>query len=133
MIRQGDAIKVMLANCGCHKRKNKPYQWVINKISKDLNRRNRNIELSLTPEQCQEIAKQKYCTYCHTPIEWKEYSPAKGCSAYYLDRMNNDIGYTKENCTPCCIRCNFSKSNKFTYKEWYIMTEPFRSGLLQRA
>lgn len=27
-----------------------------------------------------------------------------------IDRVDNLIGYTKENCVPCCKKCNFAKS-----------------------
>jgi hypothetical protein len=28
-----------------------------------------------------------------------------------LDRIDSDLGHTKENCVPCCWRCNQAKSN----------------------
>jgi hypothetical protein len=29
-----------------------------------------------------------------------------------VDRIDNSIGYTKENCVPCCTICNWAKSNR---------------------
>ena len=37
-----------------------------------------------------------------------------GCG---LDRLNNTLGYTRENTVPCCKVCNRGKSNMI-YKEW---------------
>lgn len=34
-----------------------------------------------------------------------------------VDRLNNSIGYTKENCVPCCKICNNSKST-LSMEEW---------------
>lgn len=28
-----------------------------------------------------------------------------------IDRFNNEIGYTNENCRPCCTTCNYMKKN----------------------
>ncbi len=34
-----------------------------------------------------------------------------------VDRIDNAIGYTKENCVPCCAICNNSKST-LSLKDW---------------
>ncbi len=34
-----------------------------------------------------------------------------------LDRVDNDRGYTHENCVPCCIRCNYAKHTS-TYADF---------------
>lgn len=34
----------------------------------------------------------------------------KGCPSGY-DRIDNDKGYTKDNISPCCFRCNIMKMN----------------------
>lgn len=36
-----------------------------------------------------------------------------GAHFYYngIDRVNNNLGHTPENCVPCCINCNFAKSD----------------------
>lgn len=37
-----------------------------------------------------------------------------------IDRINNDLGYTKNNCITCCIDCNIAKSHHSTeeFKKW---------------
>lgn len=47
----------------------------------------------------------KDCTYCGIP------------NANTLDRINSDKGYTIDNVTPCCIKCNMMKS-KWTTDEF---------------
>lgn len=49
-----------------------------------------------------------------------------GCSLFIengigLDRINNSIGYTKENVLPCCGSCNKTRGDRFTVEETKIM------------
>ena len=37
-----------------------------------------------------------------------------------IDRFNNFLGYTVENCVPCCTQCNISK-NDYTFDEFIEM------------
>ena len=46
-----------------------------------------------------ELLISKSCVYCGT----KE--------SIGVDRIDNDIGYTIENCSSCCTMCNFMKKN----------------------
>jgi hypothetical protein len=39
-----------------------------------------------------------------------------------IDRANNYLGYTKENCVPCCKICNTAKKN-FTLEEFEAWIE----------
>ena len=67
---------------------------------------------------------ERDCTYCGTPAplkqlnrtnkekhwtpEWEKQLviPANG-----IDRVNNTLGYTPDNCIPCCTSCNMMKRN----------------------
>lgn len=59
------------------------------------------------------------CYYCgdikSNKLIKKNYKPF-----YYngIDRVNNEIGYTKENCVSCCEFCNKAKRN-ITVDEFY--------------
>jgi hypothetical protein len=64
------------------------------------NAHERGYEFTLTLEQFQELVVQP-CYYCNV------FSPTE---ANGLDRINNDIGYTPENCKSCCGICNRMKS-----------------------
>jgi hypothetical protein len=69
--------------------------------SKSLNR-----EFNLTIEQFEEITNRP-CHYCGgNSIDRNKDSRGNG-----IDRKNSEIGYTLENCVPCCATCNFIKNN----------------------
>lgn len=45
-----------------------------------------------------------HCHYCGTLCpRWSQ--------GYWVDRVDNDIGYRPDNCLPCCKPCNFRKSS----------------------
>lgn len=72
--------------------------------------------VELTYEEYLTFTSQKECHYCGTGITWKKHSG--NVNGHKLDRKNNSLGYSKENCVVCCPRCNRAKSNHFTYEEW---------------
>lgn len=53
------------------------------------------------------------CHYCGSPP--LSLRTRCGASVLYsgIDRVGNERGYTKENCIPCCKKCNFLKG-RFT-------------------
>lgn len=57
----------------------------------------RGISFSLTRDEF-ETFWQKPCSYCGDAIK-----------SIGIDRVDNDVGYTIENCIPCCERCNKMK------------------------
>lgn len=62
----------------------------------------KKLEFELTNDEFDNI-KNKKCYYCH-----KENSNGHQNG---VDRKNNNIGYTIENCVTCCRECNQMKSN----------------------
>jgi len=68
----------------------------------------RNLEFTINMAFFKKITKQN-CTYCGS----KPSQIAKTkCSSYNyngIDRQDNLLGYTKENCKPCCKICNRAK------------------------
>ena len=70
-----------------------------NYYKKNASRAHRIFILSLS-EFTELISKP--CTYCG-----KIGNPYNG-----VDRTNNNKGYIKENCTPCCAYCNWMKREK---------------------
>lgn len=46
------------------------------------------------------------CVYCGGySSKWVSNSRGNG-----IDRLDNNIGYVKTNCSPCCVRCNYMKN-----------------------
>ena len=71
---------------------------------------NRNYVFELTKEKF-EFLTHKNCFYCGE-IPQNVKLALKGKERYVysgIDRKDNNIGYTIENCVPCCKNCNFSK------------------------
>lgn len=71
----------------------------------------RKKEFNLTKEQFNKIVKQN-CYLCGG-------NNSKGIG---IDRFNNDIGYTLDNCKPCCSYCNFMKKN-IDYNDFLIQVK----------
>ncbi len=72
----------------------------------------RDLSFDLSEEEFESLV-LKNCAYCNAE-PFKRRSPRKGeTDKNYsgLDRINNLQGYAIENCVPCCINCNVSKSD----------------------
>lgn len=110
----------------------KPYageRYAFKRIKSDAAamRREFSITLEWFVEQC-----HKPCTYCgrvdQNSLSVKSSSSRGGWIVKDfryngLDRVDNSIGYTEANCTPCCAVCNRAK-NSMGYNEFieYIDT-----------
>lgn len=72
----------------------------------------RGIEFKLSKKLFRKLITQN-CCYCDSkPTPTKKSKKSKGvfiCNG--IDRIDSTIGYTKENCVPCCKRCNWMKSD----------------------
>lgn len=121
-------------SCGCLKTDRvmqrcrlRPYEALYNSFVKQRSKRSSQSTkvhpITLTYEEFFEFTSTPGCHYCDAPITWSEYNPHKYGSGYYLDRVDNTIGYQKDNLVVCCTRCNRGKSDQFTYKEWVEIGE----------
>jgi len=114
-------------SCGCLRRDNngghhlRPYEALYNVL---ISKR-RKYEVVLSYEEFVDFTKTTECHYCLAPIDWTKKE------RYNLDRTNSRLGYSKKNCVVCCTRCNLGKNNRFTYEEWYEMTECLRRKVCQ--
>ena len=90
-------------------------KWIerrINSYRKQDEKAHRNC--SLTIQQFRTLLQSGICSYCSHPII------RSNCS---LDRKNNSIGHTFENCVLCCIACNVKKKDKeIKVAHWDIET-----------
>lgn len=71
---------------------------------------NRKYEFNLSFDDFIEIC-SKSCFYCGiSPFQVSQSAPSTGIFIYNgIDRVNNALGYSKENCVPCCGPCNQMK------------------------
>ncbi len=76
------------------------------------NARKRNINFNITVEEFKAIVAQD-CHYCGGSS--KDYNLKSRGNG--IDRKDSNIGYTIENCVPCCSFCNFIK-NKVPYRDF---------------
>lgn len=124
-----DSLKKHSGKCSSCSHKKLPYKSIFNTFK---NQR-RKLDNSITYKQFLLFTEIDFCHYCNTHIDWIPYPTINGkykSSAYNLDRIDNDKGYHFDNCVVSCSRCNRSRSNRFSYKEWYGMTSYFRKRSL---
>ncbi len=69
----------------------------------------RRLECTLAFEDFLKLAAQK-CTYCNGFFGGSK-------TGYGLDRVDNSVGYTRENVVSCCPTCNKIKSDHLTFEE----------------
>jgi len=75
----------------------------------------RNKEFKLTIEDYKNLI-SPICHYCHGFFG----EIISGCG---LDRIDNNIGYTVDNCVPCCAYCNIVKGSFLTQEEAEVAIE----------
>lgn len=69
----------------------------------------RGLNFNLTLEDLKSLCVLP-CYYCGNTSEIKSLSRMK-LVANGIDRIDSTLGYTLENCVPCCSFCNYSKRN----------------------
>jgi len=74
--------------------------------------RDRGMEYSLSREDFREITSSN-CFYCdRPPSRVKKMRTGYGSYTYNgVDRVDNDLGYTKSNCVASCRECNIAKNS----------------------
>lgn len=88
--------------------------WKYSRLKYQAKRR--GLTFALSREEITEITSAA-CHYCGGPL------PNYG---YGLDRKDNTQGYTRDNVVPCCMICNWIKSNQFSYQEMLELGETVR-------
>lgn len=76
--------------------------------------RSRGLPFALSDEEFRALVTSP-CAYCGTEPEAVKYG-SQGAKREYgkfkhngVDRVDSRLGYTKENCVPCCTQCNRAK------------------------
>ena len=123
IITSGSDLRIgQSTSCGClrsektskAKRKD-PYRWIYNGLFHRCKMLNRECLLSF--EDFLPYTNITKCHYCNSNIKWPEHRCNGESGAYYLDRKDNNLGYTQDNCVVCCALCNWVKSDQFSYAE----------------
>jgi hypothetical protein len=111
----------------------RPYEALYNKFKYDRDRQIRKTEVSITYEQFLIFCKIDECHYCNNKIQRAEYCLSDNGGSYCLDRKNNNLGYSFENCVSCCWNCNEIKGNRFTYEEFMLLAPILKQIRLNRS
>lgn len=118
-LKRGDIQSCGICIRGVKKRKQKgeaSKNAVYNKYIKSA--KQRKILFLLKYDECIEFFENK-CWYCGK--EPSNCYQEKNCYGEYryngIDRLNPNVGYTKENCVSCCWECNKRKGNS-TYEDF---------------
>jgi hypothetical protein len=102
-----------------------PYESIFNSAKSQI--ANRGIPFSLSYADFLRIVNTGRCHYCHTSLTWAKYTNSHhNDRSYKLDRKDNGGGYSPGNVVAACKRCNYAKSDQFSYEEWWSMTACFR-------
>lgn len=109
-------------SCG-HKTHSKPFKAMYNRLVSTANKR--GLECSITYDDYVNDISGENCHYCESEINWTEYGG--GQKSYFVDRKDNEVGYTKDNSVPCCTKCNYGKSDIFSYEEWVVVGNALKS------
>ncbi len=106
-------------SCGClrvDKSRKRPYEYIYNLLVRVAGGRGIPV---LSYNEFLTFVDNKNCHYCERLITWNEHNiTGKVTCRYNLDRKDNSLGYSKENCVVCCKECNMIKSDRFTYSQF---------------
>jgi len=133
---RGESLKRELRgskSCGClHPKKphTDPKAPMLSSARAAYNQRYKDGDLSF--DDFFELS-QKNCNYCNSPPKNKkniffcqestQFSKDNGYFIYNgLDRIDSSKPHNKDNVTPCCFQCNWSKSNKsvIEFENWAL-------------
>lgn len=102
-------------SCGClrkavssnkRKKEGSSFRALLNAYRQAARKRGQTWELS--DEQFKEITSQR-CYYCGAEPALVWTTPSDSYKHNGVDRKDSSIGYTPDNCVPCCKQCNYAK------------------------
>ena len=138
-LRAGESV-----SCGCYQvelRRKKPFEALYNRLLKTAAEHEHFMKLSY--DEFVKFTCEKTCHYCAGPVEWNAWTslwePKRlrrlktnkvqtkpKHTGYNLDRKNNALGYSVDNCVVCCGSCNRTKGDRYTYEEFLILSHGLR-------
>jgi hypothetical protein len=116
-------------SCGCLRRalhSEVPYYWIYRVLVKGVNEKRYHDFTGniMSFDDFLTFTKTDKCHYCGEKIIWSEHTTYKERNInrkYNLDRKDNNIGYTKDNCVVCCSLCNYVKGRHLSYDEMMLL------------
>src|SRR5208282_6935936 len=90
----------------------RPYESLYNYLVYHARRRSQLVGLSY--DDFLLLVKIRSCHYCGDSILWEKFR-GKATNRTNIDRKENSLGYTLDNCVVCCYGCNRTKGYRFTY------------------
>lgn len=82
--------------------------------------------LVMSLEEYANLRHKGSCHYCWGAIITEAVRGEPGYRGYFIDRKDNNSGYQLTNSVLCCTDCNFAKGDRYTYEEFYAMSESLR-------
>lgn len=136
-VRGSELKRGHTASCGCYKSEvttkrniKQEYYWIYTMLIQHAKASRHSCEL--TYADILGFVKIERCHYCGERIKWEKHGIKGKLHGYRLDRVDNSLGYTKENCVVCCRTCNRIKGNQFKYEEMLKIGKFIKSVLDER-
>jgi hypothetical protein len=114
-------------SCGCLRLEaitKSPFESVYNKLLYVAERRKHTVDLSY--EDYLVFTHVKECHYCGANLYWRKVYAYGKPGGHNLDRKDNSLGYSVDNCVVCCGWCNRTKGDRFTYEEFMLVAPILR-------
>jgi hypothetical protein len=121
IVRRNNLLNHSTKSCGCHKKETQRKKWlkpnghaakiqVYNTFKG--NAKKRKLQVGVSFDEWEKIG-QENCYYCGSaPSNITTSKHGSGNFTYNgLDRVDNTLGYIKDNIVPCCFICNHAKSD----------------------
>jgi hypothetical protein len=130
----GDLRSGRIKSCGCFRRHTLPFgEGAFNRLLNTYKTRaiKKNIDFTLTREEFIYLTKQN-CFYCGCEPSQHAPGPKRAYGDYIyngIDRLNNNVGYTKENSMPCCGFCNVAKNN-YSKEEFLLKIKAIYNNII---
>lgn len=130
-----DITSRKIKSCGCklnskqiQKMQKNELNGFVNKVKASYKNRakTRKLEFSLTTEEFKNLIFSK-CEYCgispaNTALDARKHSSSNYIKYNGIDRVDNDRGYTIDNCVTACFICNQAKhrQSKQSFENWIV-------------
>ena len=64
------------------------------------------------------------CVYCQSQMSSNSQTGGIDKTLMTIERIDNTQSHSKNNCTLCCMRCNATRANRYSFEEFLMMKYP---------